>query len=643
MTPTGSTEALTALLGEGTQGPPAEEQAWLEALMVWVLRPTGLGSLRQAGRTTRLRLLGRMLDASPSREALLQRLTAVCRHSSSVRLLSEMGLPDHASFFAEAVHRLAHQLLPSLEPGEDLYALVDRLGLGESDARWLESLDPELRARWAKVLVPAPGAFADAARLLGSRTAALGLSRDLLDCQPGGDVDSPFFHLPVALQALVQAPEDVGAQVQWVRIRAGCRESLKAIHRQLDHRGVSTSLIFRLDLLHASLSRIDVLLALHAGGGDGERLALELLRGSATQHSLKELFGSTLQRLARAVVEHTAETGEHSIAGTRRQWLAMLASAAGGGALTAFTALFKHLLAVLPLAPAVLGVTHALNYSVSFVAMQFLGLSLASKQPAMTGASLARALEAENGLVAEVDLVASIARTQFIATVGNVGAAIPMAFLVDVGARLLQGHSLVDRAHAAAGFLALHPFRSWTLPFAALTGVFLWLSSLVAGWTANWSAFRSFPQAVARSRRVRRVLGEPRSQRLGALVERHLSGVMGYLALGFLLGFVPVLSRFAGLGLEVRHVTLSSASFGFDLSATLAAGTLEVAPVAWAALGIALIGVLNFGVSFGLALWLALQARGLASKDRRALVQALASAFAARPARFFLPRPAPSL
>ena len=50
---------------------------------------------------------------------------------------------------------------------EDLYALVDRLGLTEDEARWLEALPGETRARWAAVLEPSPQSFGIAAELLG--------------------------------------------------------------------------------------------------------------------------------------------------------------------------------------------------------------------------------------------------------------------------------------------------------------------------------------------------------------------------------------------------------------------------------------------------------------------------------------------
>jgi site-specific recombinase len=189
----------------------------------------------------------------------------------------------------------------------------------------------------------------------------------------------------------------------------------------------------------------------------------------------------------------------------------------------------------------------------------------------------------------------------------------------------------VEPQAAAHGLQGLNPLRSWTLPFAAFTGVLLWLSSLVAGWSANWSAFRRLPEALASQRRLRQWLGPARADLVGRLVQRHFSGVAGYLALGFLLGFMPVVFAFAGLKVEVRHVTLNAA--------TLALCAAQDAPrwgeIAWALLGILVIGACNFGVSFYLALRTAMRARGLTGQGR--LLLGLGRRFLQRPLTFLGP------
>lgn len=617
----------------------ASEQAWFESLLRWLLDRDRLARISAPNRSWRLQVLSTAIDQHPQRDALLERLSSVWKHSSAVRLLAEMGLPDQTSFMKEATQRITDRLVPRLDPHEDLYALLERLNLSADDADWLESLPEEVHRRWGAIFEPSAQSLRTAVELLAVRAAALGLSRELLLRLPGSsELESPFLTLPQAARELAHHPGDAAGRDAWTASRAACELAITATQARLDEHGVSVELVFRLDLVRATLARAEALMKLAVGhGGDGFALAIELVRGSASQHSLGELLRMTMRGLALKVVEHTAHTGEHYIANTPAEWWAMLRSASGGGALTSVTAFIKYGLAALPLAPGLMGGAMALNYSLSFIALQFLGFSLASKQPSMTGSALADALDQKNGLGAEIDLVASIARTQLVAAVGNVFVAVPAALVLDLAWRAVTGHPLLDATQGEHGLADLHPFRSLTLPFAAITGVFLFLSSLAAGLSANWSAFRSLSRAVSRSPRARALFGTRGAHWLAVQVGRHFSGIVAYVVLGFLLGFVPVLFKFAGVGLEVRHVTLSSAAMALDASALFSAGDLQPGPLIWACVGIVLIGALNFGVSFALALRVALQARGLVAVDRRRLVRGLLGALVRTPGRFLLP------
>ena len=84
-------------------------------------------------------------------------------------------------------------------------------------------------------------------------------------------------------------------------------------------------------------------------------------------------------------------------------------------------------------------------------------------------------------------------------------------------------------------------------------------------------------------------------------------------------------------------MTLSAASLGFGASRQLWAGTWDRAAIAWGLLGVGLIGLMNFGVSFALSLRLAVQARGLDGRAQRRLLAALGRAFLASPSRFLFP------
>ena len=379
---------------------------------------------------------------------------------------------------------------------------------------------------------------------------------------------------------------------------------------------------------------MDVLLRVMAGREDSRRLGSLLVRAFAEGHGVRSLLRGSVNRVARQVVIHTGKSGEHYIAGSRTEWVSMGWGALGAGAITAFTALFKYSLAAMALAPLWTGVAHSLNYTASFVLMQFLGWSLASKMPSMTAAALCDALEKEDGMQSEVRLVAAITRTQFVVTVGNLAGAIPAAALVDLYIRFRSGHTFLVRAAALHGVESMHPWHSLTIPFAALTGGFLWLSSLVAGWTANWMVVNRLPEGLAQSRGIRRWLSDRAAARLAKGVGHQLSGVAGYLCLGVLLGLVPFVSVFAGIPLEVRHITLAGASLAYDMSALAWGRAVPWPETGWAALGLAATGLMNFGVSFALGLWLALRARNLGAVGRRALVAALWKEFRSRPARF---------
>jgi site-specific recombinase len=276
--------------------------------------------------------------------------------------------------------------------------------------------------------------------------------------------------------------------------------------------------------------------------------------------------------------------------------------------------------------------------------MQLLGFSLASKQPAMTAAALARALEADADQTREIDLVAAITRTQVIATLGNVCAAIPGALGIAALWIWLSGHGPLSPDTAQHSLHGNHPFHGWALLFAAATGVLLWLSSLAAGWSANWSAYRRLPEALAQSHRIRTLLGADRATALGRFVHRHISGFVGYAALGGLLVFVPMAFAFAGIHLEVRHVTLQAAALALASASLWAQGTLPWAEVLWGLLGVGLIGALNFAVSFALALWTALRARDLSGRASRHLWWSILKAFNREPGRFlFAPKTSDTL
>ena len=250
-------------------------------------------------------------------------------------------------------------------------------------------------------------------------------------------------------------------------------------------------------------------------------------------------FSGFRENFAR-VVERSGKTGEHYITQTSREWRAMLFSAAGGGFLTTFTAAIKILTTALALPIFFASAAACVNYAGSFLLMGAVGFTLATKQPSMTAAALAAALESQRdraegkGLAPSVErlvtLIAQISRSQLAAAVGNIAMVIPAAIAFDFLWRRVSGHPFVGAEKATHVIESLHPLRSGTIVYAAVTGVLLWLSSLGAGWLENWIAYRRLPEALAQHRRLRRLIGSERAERFGKAVGAGAASVAAALA-----------------------------------------------------------------------------------------------------------------
>ena len=267
--------------------------------------------------------------------------------------------------------------------------------------------------------------------------------------------------------------------------------------------------------------------------------------------------------------------------------------------------------------------------------MQFLGFTLATKQPSMTAAALAGAIKSGSEHDGIVNTIARVTRSQIAAAMGNVGLVIPACIGLDRLWRSSFGHSFLDADHAKHVIESLHPTLSGTIPYAALTGVLLWLSSLAAGWLENWAVYRRLPQAIAENR-IGRVIGYRTTRWASRVFSRNIAGIGGNSVLGIMLAMTPNLGKFTGAPLDVRHVTLSTGSLTLAVC-SLGDGSASSPEVHAAMIGIGIIGTLNFGVSFALALIVAARAREVSFWQLVKLAWSLLIGFLRSPFRFFLP------
>jgi site-specific recombinase len=636
----------------------------LERLCLWLAedRPIELparAAVSGKTRAARLWLLVEVLKrSSPSRSALSRLLTGVLAESSALKLFSRAGLHGELRIFSEAADRLARKLLPQPPDDSDLAALAVRLFPDTKSSAWLEEAPPGLVIELLSLLLDGENAAdavghvlddaADAVALLSVRVASIGVDEDIRERGGLPSLRSnPFLEMPRVCDAILDArfrkDDETSAQL---RARCGdlidlCKASLARVMERLEEGSVSVDLVFRLELLGQLLDRVRALQRLLDDselerGPEAVRFFKELVRAGISDRSLRALVKGNSRLLARKIIERAGETGEHYITSTRAEYHQMITSAAGGGFLTAFTTAMKFLIGWAKLPFFFEWFLSGLNYAGSFVLLQGLGFTLATKQPSMTAATLAAALDNGGGLDKLVDQIARTSRSQLAAIVGNIGMVLPAAVALHFAVYAIMGKPFLDRATADYVIQSLNPIGSGTLVFAAFTGCLLWASSIIAGWLENWSVYRRLPEAIAQHRGLIKRLGAERCQHLSRVFARNISGFGGNVSLGFLLAGTPVFGKLFGLPLDVRHVTLSTGALALAGCAVGPEAILTPA-FAWAALGIVCIGTLNFGVSFTLALAVALRARNVALADVVELGRALVVRFFQRPRSFFYP------
>ncbi len=364
----------------------------------------------------------------------------------------------------------------------------------------------------------------------------------------------------------------------------------------------------------------------------------ELVRTADERRSVRRLLSSHYSLLARKVAERSAETGQHYITRNLEEYRQMLRAAAGGGLVLAFTTFIKFAVVALALSAFWGGFWAGVNYAASFVLVQLLHFTVATKQPAMTAPAMADKLtdlSTDANVEGFVDEVAQLIRSQAAGIFGNVAMVTPVVLAIQYGWNAAFGHPLVahrDAEHVLETLTLLGP----TVLFAAFTGVLLFASSLIAGWVENWFVWHRLDSAIAWNPRIVASLGASRAQRWGVYWRAHVSGYASNISLGMMLGVLPVVAQFFGLPLEVRHITLSTGqlaaaagSEGFEL--------LRHAPFWWCVAGTVATGVLNVTVSFFLAFRVALRSRGIRLADRSRIYRAVRRRLTRQPGSFVWP------
>ena len=573
--------------------------------------------------------------------------------------LTESGMVSGRGVVQEITGKLKHKFLPEILPERDFLYVIRRIFYKPNDYVWVEGIRAELwidlfNLLGIQVNLTQPqllGQLQQALQWLSYRVVNLGLERELTNRYEGvSDVVFPF----VEQNRLVQQYLSLGlsnahsesARVLLANVQEylhNCNQSIQWIRDQRHQVGTSLAQTFVLGRLQQQIDRMFLILdALDANNQfDTSRFAnffQLLIRYENRRNSIREFLSANTAFLAYQIAEHSGRTGERYIASTNRELRAIFRSAMGGGVIISFIAIIKTLLGKWTLAPFWQGFLYSVNYSLGFVLIQDTGSTLATKQPAYTANNVASSLDARK-IGDRPDLrnlaitLAKVSRTQFASFIGNLIIVFPGAFALAWAYQYWFGLPIVDEATAQSMIRAQQPGHSLALLYACFTGFFLFLSGLIAGYVENHVVYGRIGERFDQARFIKHNFSEARRYRMVQYINSKLGALIGNLSLGFFLGMAGFIGYTFGLPFDIRHITISAANV--SISAVTLGGSVAWTTWMYTLLGVSLIGLLNFAVSFGLAFFVAVKSRGIHLREYPQLVGILWRYFLRYPRDFF--------
>jgi site-specific recombinase len=569
----------------------------LLAELVALLRPKSLKNLEGVDISVLLELLK---DNKNYREGLSLYLKEILKNKKFSNILTDAGILTYADFFFEVKQRLFAKLIPHQPEKDTLEYVLNQVFFHKSDPVWIEKIPYEQVENLFDLLKFIPiysttETHSPLAELLFSieviihRIAGRALESEVIKMVPEyQNLESPFLAFQKEFALLSErlqeensnfiSPEDLGYK-QIMILHNQCVDYVKIAFRNSDKYGISLRVNQSLLRISQQLERLRTLLPLLAMKDVSEAkkdtivLARKLIEYNCDKTNVRKLVNESTQLLSYEVTQHTAITGEHYITKDRSEYFKMFWRAAGGGVIVAVACIIKIFISKMDNSAFGFAFFYSLNYAAAFIAIYLCGCTLATKQPAMTASALIRALELgiKDHDVAEdekhrafAEFFARVFRSQFIAFVGNVIVAFPVALL---------GIWLIDLAFhynaASTKWFKLindiSPIASPAIFHAAIAGVFLFLSGIIAGSVANRDKHEHIYYRIQEHPLLKLSLGRVRTAKLAKWYEKKWAGIVSNFWFGVFMGSIGPIGVFLGLNLDIRHITFVSGNFALGL------------------------------------------------------------------------------
>lgn len=610
------------------------------------------------------------LEANPDMVVQLQLYLAEALSKRKFgRMLSDTGILRDSDFSYEVKKRLFAKILPFQPEKDTLEFVLNQVFFKSSDPIWIARIPfEELQQLFDIIAVETIyesvteqsvlSEVMNAMGLISQRMSGRAMETDVIKMVPEyDDLESPFVAFENELNSILAnirngelhyiVSDDLHYK-QLIILHKQCEEYVDKAFGNSSKFGISLKVNQSLLRIRQQLHRMKVLISTLVVNKPSDQknnsilLLLRLIKYNCQKNNVRQLINESTQLISYEITQHTAKTGEHYITESRSEYFSMFKAAVGGGFIVGILCIIKILFSKIETSAFGHAFYYSLNYSLGFIAIYLMGYTLATKQPAMTAATVTKALESgmkkqsnsENKHGSFAQLFARLFRSQFIAFVGNVFMAFPVAML---GIWLIDYVFDYNIAFEKSSKLLydLSPVHSAALFHAAIAGVFLFLSGIISGNVSNKNKHNQVYFRIKEHPVLKQNLGIVRTNAIAKWFENHWPGVVSNGWFGVFLGSTASLGIFLGLNLDIRHITFAAGNFALGLYG--ADFFVDWPTIIWGIIGIGLIGFVNFIVSFSLSLGLAFRSRNIPLSELELLFSATWAYFKKRPTAFFFP------
>ena len=584
-------------------------------------------------------------------------------NKSFAKALTDANILSENAFFPELKKRISYKFLPPVEDENTISYIISKVLFNpKSDSDYIKNIKPEDGSEFFKLieienistLPKVKKELLISANILALRSVGNALEAGIAKMVPEyKNFDNPFVALQSELDSLIgRFKEDENLQinskdVDYKQIKIYLQQCLDFVDKAFKNAckfGISSKINQSLLKIRQQLKRIQDIIPILVVDTEediltnSKNLVSNTLKYNSHRNNVRELIDDSTRLISHLITSHTAETGTHYIATSPKEYLKMFWKASGGGIIVGFLCIFKMMMSYSHGSEFSHAVLYSLNYAFGFIIIYLLGFTLATKQPAMTAATMAKVLSDESSSEKNykefANLVAKLSRTQFIAFVGNVLWSFPVALAIIYGMDwFLEKNFAVAKADKL--LKDLNPIESKAILHACIAGFFLFISGIISGNISNSSIFNQIPERISQSPFLNQVIGAKNSKKLSDFYTKHWAGIISNFWFGIFLGVIAPLGVFLGLDLDIRHITFSAGNFalalygkGFDIDTYTFAISLVT---------IFLIGAFNFIVSFGLSMLLAFRSRKVNFGELTIIYKTILKYFIKNPLRFFIP------